>query len=54
MVYVNVSDQHDFDKALQKFKRKVRKAHILEIAQNKSYYLSPSERKHRNKYRRRK
>ncbi len=51
MVVVQVSDYANFDQALQKFKKKVRKAHILETAHKKSYYISPSERRHKNRYR---
>lgn len=50
MITVKVRNHGDFDRALKAFKAKVRKAHILEISQNKSFYLSPSERRHRRRY----
>ncbi len=47
MITVNVKNHGDFEKALRVFKAKVRKAQIMEIAQRKAYYVSPSEEKHR-------
>jgi ribosomal protein S21 len=52
MVIVNVRNHGDFDKALRAFKAKVRKAQILEISQRKAFYISPSEKKHRRRYKR--
>ncbi len=51
MVSVNVSDYANLDEALRKFRAKVRKAHIFDMLNRKSYYLSPSERRHRRRYR---
>jgi ribosomal protein S21 len=51
MVTVKVRNHGDFDKALKAFKTKVRRAQILEISQRKAYYISPSELKHKRKYR---
>lgn len=52
MVIVNVRNHGDFEKALKVFKSKVRKAQILEITQRKAFYVSPSEKKHRRRYKR--
>lgn len=52
MVGVNVSDYGDLDKALRIFRSKVRKAHILEMVNRKSHYVSPSEKRHRTRGRR--
>lgn len=50
MITVNVKNHGDFDKALKVFRAKVRKAQILEITQRKAFYISPSEEKHRRRY----
>lgn len=52
MIIVNVRNHKDFDTALKAFRAKVRKSQVLEISQQKSYYLSPSERKHRRRFKR--
>ncbi len=49
MVGVNVSNYENFDAALKAFRSKVRKAHIIELINRKSHYISPSERRHRSK-----
>jgi len=50
MITVNVRNHKDFDKALKAFRAKVRKSQVLEISQQKAYYLSPSERRHRQRF----
>ena len=52
MVTVQVSKYGDFDKALRVFRTKVRQAHILELANRKAHYISPSEKRHRSRGRR--
>lgn len=52
MITVNVKNHGDFEKALKVFRAKVRKAQILEITQRKAFYISPSELKHRRRYKR--
>lgn len=47
MVSVKVNDYHNLDNALKVFRRKVRRAHILEIYSKKSHFISPSEEKHK-------
>lgn len=49
MVTVQVSKYRDLDKALQVFRTKVRQAHVLELANRKAHYVSPSEKKHRSR-----
>jgi len=47
VVWVNVHDFDNLENALKVFRRKVRRAHILELYSKKSHYMSPSEKKHR-------
>ena len=46
MIGVKVRDFYDLDSALKVLRRKVRRAHILEIYSKKSHFISPSEKKH--------
>ncbi len=49
MVGIQVSDYQSFDAALKAFRSKVRRAHIIDIVNKKSHYISPSERKHKER-----
>ncbi len=49
MVNVDVTKYQNFDKALRVFRTKVRQAHILELINSKSHYISPSEKRHRSR-----
>ena len=49
MVGIHVSDYQNFDAALKAFRSKVRRAHIIEIANKKAHYVSPSERRHKER-----
>ena len=47
MITIIVKKDEPLDKALRKFESKVRRAQIYKILQQKSYYLSKSEQRHR-------
>ena len=49
MVTVDVSKYKDFDKALCVFRTKVRQAQVMELANRKAHYISPSEKTHRSR-----
>ena len=49
MVVVDVSKYKNFDKALQVFRTKVRQAHVLELLNSKSHFISSSEKRRRNR-----
>jgi len=49
MVSVDVGKYRDFDKAFRVFQTKVRQAHILELLNQKSHYISPSERRRKSR-----
>ena len=53
MVSVNVDKYDTLEKALKVFKSKVRKAHIIELSNQKSYFVSRSEKRRRRKGRNR-
>ncbi len=52
MVIVVVNQNESIDKALRKFESKVRRAQIYKILQQKSYYISKSEQRHRKRSKR--
>ena len=49
MIYLLINKNMSFDANLRMFGQKCRKAKIFQIMREKSYYLSPSEKKHRRK-----
>ncbi|MBN2423567.1 MAG: 30S ribosomal protein S21 [Calditrichaceae bacterium] len=51
MVSVNVNNYGSLDKALKAFKTRVRKAHIIELSNQKTHFISRSELKRRRKKR---
>ncbi len=53
MVGVNADKYDTLDKALKAFKSKVRKAHIIELSNQKSHFVSRSEKRRRRKKRNR-
>lgn len=53
MVSVNVSNYDSFDKALRIFRVKVRRSQIMKIVHRKAHFISPSEKRHRLRQRKR-
>jgi ribosomal protein S21 len=53
MVSVNANKFDNLDKALKAFKSKVRRAHIIELSNQKSHFISRSEKRRKQKKRRR-
>ena len=49
MVTVTLRDNDSLDKMIKRFESKCRRAQIYKIMQQKSYYISPSEKRHRRK-----
>ena len=49
MVTLIVNKNDSIDKIIRKFELKCRRAQIYKIVQKKSYYISPSEKRHRKK-----
>ena len=49
MVNVVVKKNDSLDKMLKRFESKCRRAQIYKIIQQKSYYISPSEKRHRKR-----
>lgn len=47
MVYLLINKKMSFDSNLKIFDQKCRKAKIFQKMKEKSFYLSPSEKKHR-------
>ena len=51
MVRVEKRENENFDKTIRRFETECRKAGILRTYKSKSYFVSRSERRHRNKER---
>jgi ribosomal protein S21 len=49
MVTVIVRKNDSLDKTIKRFEAKCRRAQIFKIMQQKSYYMSPSEKRHRRR-----
>ncbi|MCK5032227.1 MAG: 30S ribosomal protein S21 [Calditrichia bacterium] len=49
MVYLLINKKISFDANLKMFDQKCRKAKIFQIMREKTFYLNPSEKKHRRK-----